>query len=188
MAKALIFFCSILWHLAGAQRFQVRRSDLWTLEHEACTVEQGDNMSFLDCPNTFEIFKTDSLAANPYENELYGELAAVTFAHTTLETKNRQRITWLLGGNEVFSAEEMPDGSVNKVKIMTLNLDSQQVVDGLWVFDAYVVVRTTNKRFLFFEKPLLAGETELPMTQQQNEFRTSDVSFVTEEFGRNEQN
>ena len=71
---------------------------------------------------------------------------------------------------------------------MTLALDSQQVVDGLWVFDAYVVVRTTNKRFLFFEKPLLAGEKEQPMTQIQNEFRTSEVSFISEEFGRNEQN
>ena len=146
-------------------------------------------MSFIDCPNTFEIFKTDSLADNPYENELYGEVSsAVTFVHTTLETKNRQRITWLFGTNEVYSAEEMPDGSINKVKIMTLDLDEQQVVDGLWVFDAYVVVRTTNKRFLFFEKPLLAGETEQPMTQILNEFRTSEVSFISEEFGRNEQN
>jgi hypothetical protein len=189
MHKALLFFCSILCHLASAQRYQVRRSDLWTIQHENCKVEQGDNMSFIDCPNTFEIFKTDSLADNPYENELYGEVSsAVTFVHTTLETKNRQRITWLFGTNEVYSAEEMPDGSINKVKIMTLDLDEQQVVDGLWVFDAYVVVRTTNKRFLFFEKPLLAGETEQPMTQILNEFRTSEVSFISEEFGRNEQN
>lgn len=82
----------------------------------------------------------------------------------------------------------MPDGSIVKVKIMTLGLDSQQVVDGLWVFDSYVAVRTTKRRFLFFEKPLLAGETEQPLNQTTTEFSTIDVNFITEEFGRNEQN
>lgn len=76
MHKAMLFICSILCQLAAARtstsNYQVRRSDLATRNHTSCMVEQGDNISFIDCPSSFEIFKTDKLADNPYENEPYG--------------------------------------------------------------------------------------------------------------------
>lgn len=101
----------------------------------------------------------------------------VTASHTTLETKNKGRITWLEKSIEVNAAEELSNGTVSINKVMNLTLTSTQVVDGLWVFDFYTVVRLTSNKFLWFEKPLIKGDTELPLNQINTNF-TTNVNFM----------
>jgi len=122
----------------------------------------------------------------PYESQLYGEVSAVTFAHTTLEKERPGRITWLYNANQVFSAEEQ-DGTVVKELMMRLQLSNVQVVQALWVFDSFVVVRLTNSQIQFFEKPLIQGGTESPMPVTYNSI-VIPQGFGTFEFGRDETN
>ena len=83
--KILLLF---LYSLVRAEEFAIRRSDIWTKQHDKCRVEQGENLSFLSCDNTFEIYKTDDVAVSPYDTEMYGEMTPVIGAHTTLEKSN----------------------------------------------------------------------------------------------------
>lgn len=87
-------------------------------------MEQGNNLSFLDCPTQFEIYQTDKLVASPYENALYGEQQSVTSAKQTLETMHSNRITWLLNNRDIYTAEELADGTVNKKKLMMILLET----------------------------------------------------------------
>lgn len=68
---------------------------------------------------------------------------------------------------------------------MKLLLNTTQVVDHLWVFDSFVVVRLTNLDILFYEKPLIEGFTVLPMSTIISNF-TVTTKFQTFEFARNE--
>lgn len=141
----------------------------------------------MSCANTFEIYKTDNVAVSPYDTEMYGEMTPVIGAHTTLEKLNPDRITWIYNGNEVWTAEENDDGTVSKFKLMALNLLPAQVIEALWVFDSFVVVRFSSKQISFFEKPLIRGYTESPMTINLNNV-TIGLDYQTFEFGRNEDN
>ena len=87
-------------------------------------MEQGDNLSFLDCPGQFEIYQTDKLVASPYEKVLYGENKSVVSARQTLEGRHSNRITWLLNNRDIYTAEDLPDGSVNKKKIMMMQIEA----------------------------------------------------------------
>ena len=55
---------------------------------------------------------------------MYGEISGVIGAHTTLETGRSERITWLYNNNQVYSAEQGPEGGVVKENIMKLNLST----------------------------------------------------------------
>jgi len=91
--------------LTQAEEFSIRRADIWTKQHVKCTVEQGSNLSFLSCPNTFEIYETDQIAISPYETEMYGELTPVVGAHASLEKLHSERITWVFNKNEIWTVE-----------------------------------------------------------------------------------
>lgn len=75
-------------------------------------------MSFLSCVATFEIYKTNNIAISPYETEMYGELTPVVGARTSMEVVHPERITWVMNSKEVWTAEEQPDGTVAKYKVM----------------------------------------------------------------------
>lgn len=152
----MVFFCSV--QLTTAQGFQSRRSDIWTTtDHTKCKVEQGDNLSFLDCPGQFEIYQTDRLVASPYEKVLYGEKQSVVSARQTLEARHSSRITWLLNNTSIYTAEELPDGTVYKKKIMMFQIEGNKTVENLWVFDSFVAMQLANSSILIFEKPLIIG-------------------------------
>jgi hypothetical protein len=70
---------------------------------------------------------------------------------------------------------------------MALNILAQQVIDALWVFDSFVVVRFTSNQISFYEKPLIRGYTESPMTINLNNV-TIGLDYQTFEFGRNDDN
>jgi len=70
---------------------------------------------------------------------------------------------------------------------MGLSLASTQIVEAVWVFDAFVVVRFTSNQISFFEKPLIRGYTESPMAVDFNNV-TIGLNYQTFEFGRNEEN
>lgn len=78
----------------------------------------------LDCPNAFEIYLTEDVAVSPYENTLYGEISPVTYPHNTLETTNRERITWLYNKNEIWTASETENKEVVKTQLMKVALQS----------------------------------------------------------------
>ena len=61
---------------------------------------------------------------------------------------------------EVFNQN---GSSVETTKLLTLSLNSTQIVQALWVFDAFVVARLTNKQILFFEKPLILGSAAIAL-------------------------
>lgn len=62
----------------------------------------------------------------------------------------------------------------------------------MWVFDSISVVRLTNNKILFYEKPLIRGFTEPAMTLDYGQYAVANFSlfrtFETVEFGRNEMN
>ncbi len=102
---------------------------------------QGANLTFLSCPNDFEIYQTNNIAISPYENIFYGELAPVTGAHPSLETTIKDRITWTYNQNEIWTAEDEGNGTVIMTKIMVLSLPLSAVIKQAWVFDSVIVVR-----------------------------------------------
>lgn len=142
----------------------------------------------MDCPNTFEIYKTAEIAISPYEKTLYGQITAIESAHTTLESAHNERITWLESPNLVMYAQAEDDGSISKVNLMKLYLLTGEVVQNLWVFDSFVVVKLTNGQIKFFEKPLLEAYTEKDMSRSAAENITITSDFETVEFGRDETN
>jgi hypothetical protein len=100
------FLASVLLIGVAAEQFAVKRADILTKNHTTCTVDQAADLSFLSCPKTFEIYQTKEIADNPYETSLYGEPSAVVSAHTTLETIDRNRITWLVNKTLIYTAAE----------------------------------------------------------------------------------
>ena len=158
-----IFLASVLFIGAAAEQYAVKRADILTKNHTTCNVDQAAELSFLSCPKTFEIYQTKEIADNPYETSLYGEPSAVVSAHTTLETIDSNRITWLVNKTLIYTAAEDDKSGVEKILLMKLLLNTTQVVDNLWVFDSFVVVRLSNLDILFYEKPLIEGFTVLPM-------------------------
>jgi hypothetical protein len=116
---------------------------------------------------------------------MYGELTSVIGARTTMELLHPERITWVLNKNEVWTAEVQADGTVAKYKVMTLVINFNQVIKAVWVFDSFVVVRFTSNQIQFFEKPLIRGFSESPMTLNLNN-NTVGLNYGTFEFGRNE--
>lgn len=53
--------------------------------------------------------------------------------------------------------------SVVTTKLLTMSLNTTQIVQAVWVFDNFVVARLTNKQTLFFEKPLILGSTVIAL-------------------------
>jgi len=130
---------------------------------------------------------------------MYGEVNAITYAHPTLETNRNDRITWFDASatsgdtqakNRVMSAQLKPDQTVEKEVIMRLQLTETapaQVVDQLWVFNAFVVARLTDQTILFYEKPLLMKGLEPPMTLNLGE-NTIQADLLSVNFGRDPDN
>lgn len=101
---------------------------------------------------------------------------------------HNERITWLETPNKVMYAQAEDDGSISKVNLMKLYLLNGEVVQNLWVFDSFVVVKLTNGQIKFFEKPLLEAYTERDMSRKAINNITVYSDFDTVEFGRDETN
>jgi hypothetical protein len=71
--------------------------------------------------------------------------------------------------------------------MMRLDLKPGQVIRNVWVFDAFIVVRFTSLQISFFEKPLIKGYTETPMTINFNGVLIG-LNYSTFDFGRNNNN
>ena len=102
-------------------------------------------MTFLTCPNTFEIYNTDQIAAFPYEKKYAGEVNGVVGTSISLEKLRQERILWVFNQTEVYSAELSENGTIEKQLLMKMNVNStttnQTTLQALWVFDNFIVVR-----------------------------------------------
>jgi len=91
----------------------------------------------------------------------YGETKAIIGVRQSLETGNTDTLTYLQDGKTVrtvYSRErEGEQDEIVKTTLMNLNLSSGQRVTDMWVFDNIIAVRIDSRRFLFYEKPLIAG-------------------------------
>ncbi len=102
----------------------LRRSDIFTSTHTNCTVQQGSSMTFLTCPNTFEIYNTEQIAAFPYEKKYAGEINGVIGTTLTLEKSRGERILWVFDQREIYSAEMSANGTIDKQLVMRMNVNS----------------------------------------------------------------
>lgn len=70
---------------------------------------------------------------------------------------------------------------------MGCRLEPSEVPEALWVFNKWVVMRTTDQETYFYEKPTLQGNTEPHLTMDLNN-NTMVQDFGTYEFARDEKN
>jgi len=127
------------------------------------------------------------VAVSPYEADMYGEMTPVVGATKTMELNNPERIIWSFNGNQIWTAQEQENGTVTKYCMMKLDLKPGQVIRNMWIFDAFIVVRFTSLQISFFEKPLIKGYTETPMTINFNGVLIG-LNYSTFDFGRNNDN
>ena len=81
-------------------------------------------MTFLTCPNTFEIYNTEQIAAFPYEKKYAGEINGVIGTTLTLEKSRGERILWVFDQREIYSAEMSANGTIDKQLVMRMNVNS----------------------------------------------------------------
>jgi len=80
-----------------------------------------------------------------------------------------------------MTAEELSDGTVIKEAIMDIYLGVNKELQALWVFNSWVIARTSDHEIQFFEKPLIKSGKEAAMTMDLNNI-TMTETFGTFEF------
>ena len=88
--KALLTILISLFSSVKSQPLNFRFSDQIanTAGQYFCRVHQGDQITLLTCPSSFEVYKTVDLALRPYSLENSGRSFAITGVRRSLEVGN----------------------------------------------------------------------------------------------------
>lgn len=63
--------------------------------HSNCTLHQADQITLIACPESFEVYKTNSLALQPFALENSGESGEILDVRPSLETGRQNRLTYI---------------------------------------------------------------------------------------------
>jgi len=119
----------------------------------------------LSCPTSFEIYKTDDIAQNWYEQPQHGELYAGIISPTvSRELEKSGRLTYLQNDRDVMTAYVDASNEIVKEKIMILSgIPDSVVFKTVWVFDTVVITLTTTDYMVIYEKPIVKGIISKPL-------------------------
>ena len=130
-----------------------------------CRVFQGNEITLVSCPTSFEIYKTQDLALEPYALQNDGENIGIRCARKSLETFQTGRLTYCQQGNVIKTVYYDPIfgqgfNKIVKMSLISIIIPKNFFLQDAWVFDSIVATRLTNNTFAFYQKPLVAGNIQ----------------------------
>lgn len=177
-----------LLSLACANELAYRRSDIISSvnTHKDCSIHQGDSLTLLSCPSSFEIYKTQDIAQDWYEQPQNGEISKGIISPTySREVGKADRLTYLQNGRDIMTAYADSDGNIVKEKLLVLSgIPTNTVFQDVWVFDSVAVTKKTTQEMVIYEMPVVKGAVTNPITMDFNNLQY-DVNQLAYDFAVN---
>ena len=104
---------------------EVRRGNTASLDTRMCRIVQGDNITMLSCPNSYEIYNTANYATDWHMQPDNGGLNSnVVSARVSEESGHPGTITYLENNKSVVRVSTDKDGKIVKTVVMSINAPS----------------------------------------------------------------
>jgi len=102
---------------------EVRRGNTASTDTRMCRVVQGDGITMLSCPNSYEIYNTAHYAVDWHMQPDNGSLTKrVMSARLSSETNHPGTITYLEDNSSVVRVSTDADGKIVKTGVMSVNV------------------------------------------------------------------